>query len=269
MNKESEQVFGDQNKAEANAELFRQLSQRGSIMPSISRGYSMENRSFHSSDIHDTILTDQKAAVKVTKRLQNIPLCRLAAFNKPEILILLVGVIAATFNGVILPLFGLLVSRMITVFYEPPHEQKKHSLFWVIMFMVLGVGSLVVILAQDYFFAVAGCKLIQRIRLMCFKKVVHMEMGWFDEPGHSSGAIGARLSADAMTIRALVGDALGLLVQNIASAVAGLVIAFLASWQLSLIILILLPLIGINGYIEIKFMKGFSANTKVRSKTNE
>ena len=75
--------------------------------------------------------------------------------------------------------------------------------------------------------------LIQRIRLMIFEKLVHMEVGWFDEPGHSSGAIGARLSADAATIRGLVGDALGLLVQNIGSAVAALLIAFLASWQLA------------------------------------
>ena len=45
----------------------------------------------------------------------------------------------------------------------------------------------------------------------------------------TSGAIGARLSTDAASVRALVGDALGLLVQNIATAVASLVIAFDAS----------------------------------------
>jgi len=98
---------------------------------------------------------------------------------------------------------------------------------------------------------------------MCFEKVVNMEVSWFDEPEHSSGAIGARLSADAASVRALVGDALGLLVQNLATAIAGLLIAFLANWQLSLIILVLIPLMGLNGYIQIKFLKGFSADAKV------
>ena len=90
-----------------------------------------------------------------------------------------------------------------------------------------------------------------------------MEVGWFDEPEHSSGAIGARLSADAASVRALVGDALGLLVQNIATALAGLIIAFVASWQLAFILLVLVPLIGINGYIQMKFMKGSNADAKV------
>jgi len=48
-----------------------------------------------------------------------------------------------------------------------------------------------------------------------------MEVGWFDEAENSSGALSARLLADAALVRALVGDALGLLVQNSASALAG------------------------------------------------
>ncbi|PON83068.1 ABC transporter [Trema orientale] len=266
VNKELEQVAGYQNKIEANPEYLRQSSQEGLMIQSVSQGSSEGNSSCHSSGFpisnREATLKDLEVA-QVVEPLPSVPLSRLVALNKPEIPVLLIGVLAATVNGVILPLFGLLISIMIKIFYEPPHEQKKHSVFWAIMFVVLGIVSLLVIPTQDYFFAVAGCKLIKRIRLMCFEKVVHMEVGWFDEPGHSTGAIGARLSADAATIRALVGDALGLLVQNIGSAVAGLVIAFFASWQLAFIILLLLPLIGINGYIEVKFMKGFSANAKM------
>lgn len=91
-----------------------------------------------------------------------------------------------------------------------------------------------------------------------------MEVGWFDEPENSSGAIGSRLSADAASVRALVGDALGLLVQNIATALTGLIIAFVASWQLAFIVLVLVPLVGMNGYIQMKFMKGSSTDAKVK-----
>lgn len=91
-----------------------------------------------------------------------------------------------------------------------------------------------------------------------------MEVGWFDEPENSSGAIGARLSADAASVRALVGDALELLVQNIATALTGLIIAFVASWQLAFIVLVSVPLVGMNGYIQMKFMKGSSTDAKVK-----
>ncbi|XLR26049.1 hypothetical protein S83_053961 [Arachis hypogaea] len=91
-----------------------------------------------------------------------------------------------------------------------------------------------------------------------------MEVSWFDEADHSSGAIGSRLSTDATSVRALVGDALGLLVQNIATACTGLIIAFVASWQLALIIVVIAPLVGLNGYVQMKFLKGFSSDAKVR-----
>jgi ATP-binding cassette subfamily B (MDR/TAP) protein 1 len=52
-------------------------------------------------------------------------------------------------------------------------------------------------------------------------------------------------------------------VENAASAVAGVVIAFVASWQLALIVLALIPLIGVNGFLQVKFTKGFSKDAKV------
>ncbi|RZB55138.1 ABC transporter B family member 11, partial [Glycine soja] len=191
-----------------------------------------------------------------------VPLYRLASLNKPEIPVLLMGTVAAVLTGVILPVFSILLTKMISIFYEPHHELRKDSKVWAIVFVGLGAVSLLVYPGRFYFFGVAGSKLIQRIRKMCFEKVVHMEVSWFDEAEHSSGAIGSRLSTDAASIRALVGDALGLLVQNIATAIAALIIAFESSWQLALIILALVPLLGLNGYVQLKFLKGFSADTK-------
>ncbi|MCI81571.1 ABC transporter B family member, partial [Trifolium medium] len=49
-----------------------------------------------------------------------------------------------------------------------------------------------------------------------------MDVGWFDKTENSSGALGARLSTDAASIRMLVGDALGLLVQDISTVITAL-----------------------------------------------
>jgi ATP-binding cassette subfamily B (MDR/TAP) protein 1 len=194
-----------------------------------------------------------------------VSLYRLAYLNKPEIPVLIIGTIAAVLHGVILPVFGLLLSKMISIFYEPHDELRHDSKVWALIFVGLGVASLFIFPCRFYFFGIAGGKLIKRIRKMCFEKVVHMEVSWFDEAEHSSGAIGARLSTDAASIRALVGDALGLLVENIATAIAGLVIAFVASWQLALVILALVPLLGLNGFLQVKFLQGFSNDSKVCS----
>ncbi|XP_020696968.1 ABC transporter B family member 11 [Dendrobium catenatum] len=187
---------------------------------------------------------------------------RLAHINKPEALILLFGSVAAFFNGVLYPAYAILLSTMIRTFYEAPHKLKKDSIFWSTMYLVFGAVGLVAIPIRSYLFAIAGAKLIRRIRLMTFQKVVNMEIAWFDQIENSSGAISARLSTDAVALRSLVGDALAVLVQNISTLVCGLAVAFVASWQLTLIILALVPIISLNGIVRMKFNKGFSANAE-------
>ncbi|KAG2697841.1 hypothetical protein I3760_07G123900 [Carya illinoinensis] len=281
-NKESKHAVDDQNNLEITAESFRQSSirqsslqqksQRASILRSISRGSSVGSSSRKSFsvtfgvptglEVTDAAVTEQDTSSVVPQKSQEVPIRRLAYLNKPEIPVILVGTVAATVSGVVLPIFGLLISRVIKTFFEPPSEIKKDSKFWSLMFIVLGVAAFLSGPIRSYFFGVAGSKLIQRIRSMCFEKVVHMEVGWFDESEHSSGAIGARLSADAATVRTLVGDALAQIVQSIASVIAGLVIAFAASWEMALIILVLVPLLGVNGYTQRRSMRGFSADAK-------
>ncbi|KAL2236604.1 UNVERIFIED_CONTAM: ABC transporter B family member 11 [Sesamum indicum] len=274
-NRDPEQVDGKE-KSDVTMDSGQQSSQRMSFMRSISRGSSgIGNSSRHRSlsltfGLPVTVNVSESAvensdetSTKTTGRPPKVPIRRLAYLNKPEVPVLMAGAISAIANGAIMPIFGILISSVIKTFFETPHKLRKDSKFWALMFVVLGCASLIAYPARTYLFGVAGQKLIRRIRLMCFEKVVNMEVGWFDEPEHSSGMIGARLSADAATVRALVGDALAQIVQDLSSATVGLAIAFAASWQLALIILAMIPLIGLNGYVQIKFMKGFSADAKV------
>ncbi|KAL8232761.1 hypothetical protein R6Q57_002539 [Mikania cordata] len=237
------------NKSETENELKnKKISYRRSSSSSSSHlqpPESMENEA-----------TDQKTSKKV-------PLKRLACLNKPETPVLIMGSIAAIINGTIYPIYSILLSNMIKTFYKPPHEIKSDSKFWALMFLILGVVSFAVYPSRCYLFAVAGSKLIKRIRSLCFEKVINMEIGWFDEPENSTGAIGARLSTDAASVRGLVGDALAQIVQDLACVTFGLVIAFAACWQLALIILTLVPLMSANGYVQMRFMRGFSADLKL------
>lgn len=260
----------DQDRAVSLAESGRQFSQRNALPRSISRGRSLGHRHSFSMpfvlplglEIQDNSI-EPDTTESSSPHKHELPLLRLAYLNKPELPILILGVISAVFNGIILPLFGVLLSNMIETFYQPPEKLKKDSRIYAIMFVVLGFLSFLAMPARSYFFAVAGSKLIQRIRRMTFEKVVHMEMAWFDDSENSSGAIESRLSVDAAAFRSLVGDNLALLVQNIATLSIGLAIAFAANWQLSFIILGLIPLIGLNSWAQMVFMKGFSANAKI------
>ncbi|KAL4643326.1 hypothetical protein ACB092_02G084800 [Castanea dentata] len=238
-------------------------------MPELPRRNSSHHLSSKSLGVADAVSVQETTPAETTtpasaptKLPPEVSLYRLAHLNKPEIPVLLLGTIAAVANGLILPVHGILLSNTIKIFYEPEDKLYKDSIFWALTFIVLGVASLLAQPSRSYLFAIAGCKLIRRIRSKCFEKVVYMEVSWFDEAKHSSGALGARLSADAAFMRGVVGDALALLVQNIATAIAGMVIAFTANWLLALIIFVLLPLFGVRTYVEMKFMQRSSADAK-------
>ncbi|KAJ4788550.1 ABC transporter B family member 11 [Rhynchospora pubera] len=194
---------------------------------------------------------------------KNVPMRRLFALNKPEALVLLFGSIAASVHGVIFPIFSIVMSSSIKVFYEPPHQLLKDSRFWASMYVVLAGAAFISIPAEYFLFGVAGGKLIERIRSSTFKSVVHQEINWFDEPKNSSGSITARLSTDAVNVKRLVGDNLALNVQTLATVISGFLIAIIANWKLTLIILVVVPMVGLQGYFQVKFLKGFSANAKV------
>lgn len=112
-------------------------------------------------------------------------LARLAKLNKPETPQLLLGSVAACAHGVVWPVFGLFISKTITVMFEPPHDNddklRKDAKFWSLAYVGLGIITMMVVPVQNYFFGVAGAKLIQRIRCLSFEKIVHQEISWFDD----------------------------------------------------------------------------------------
>ncbi|XP_047095891.1 ABC transporter B family member 11-like [Lolium rigidum] len=194
---------------------------------------------------------------------RRVALSRLISLNKPEIPVILLGTVAAVISGALFPLLGLLISSSINSFHEQPHELRRDSRFWTLMYIAAGVASLISLPMEYYLFGLAGGKLVERIRSLSFERVVHQEISWFDNPTNASGTIGARLSVDASNIRRLIGDSLALIIRSTVTILAGFIIAMVSNWRLALIATVILPSGGLQGYLQIKFLEGFSSDAKV------
>lgn len=178
-------------------EVILSRRQRFSLKRSISRNSSVGGSSRHSFAVPFglidpmiiSVLEDDQGKESddngPDKTQQKVSMRRLAYLNKPELPVILLGTIAAVAHGVIFPGFGILMSSAIKIFFEPPHELRKDARFWAMMFIIVGISALIAIPLQQYLFGVAGAKLIQRIRSLSFKRVVHQEISYFDEPKNS------------------------------------------------------------------------------------
>ena len=70
-------------------------------------------------------------------------------------------------------------------------------IFFACMFIVIGVGDLILYGGTAYLFGLSGENLTLRLRRESIRKYLNLELAYFDSPFNSIGALTARLAADA------------------------------------------------------------------------
>ncbi|KAF2077589.1 hypothetical protein CYY_001130 [Polysphondylium violaceum] len=223
-------------------------------------------------DISDKVLdksaTETSGAVakidkKKKEKIPSIPLGRILKLNSKEWPFFLLGCIGAAINGAIMPVFSIIFSEFLTIFnstdIEVMKSDAKKMAGW---FMLLAGGAGLANFIQIYFFTGIGEKLTYRLRKMSFYSILCQDIGWFDMPENSTGILTANLATDSTLVQGMTSQRLGLLVQNVVTCVAGLVIAFISGWKLTLVILACVPVIAFAGKVEMDFFQGFSQKNK-------
>lgn len=81
--------------------------------------------------------TEEEKKVKVS-------LTRLLRYNRPEWPYLLLGSLAAATLGVMMPVFAIIFSSVLALFFEPDEDKAKAGVFmYAMLFCALGVGALI------------------------------------------------------------------------------------------------------------------------------
>ncbi|KAJ3360668.1 GTPase-activating protein [Kappamyces sp. JEL0680] len=86
-----------------------------------------------------------------------------------------------------------------------------------------------------------------RVREEYLKAVLRQDIGWFDSIG--AGEVAVRITSDTLLIQDSIGEKLPIAAAQFATFVSGFVIAFYKSWQLTLVLLCVVPFVGVTGGI--------------------
>src|SRR4051794_1832914 len=96
----------------------------------------------------------------------------------------------------------------------------------------------------------------KRLRRRTFAHMIKQEIAWFDEEDNNTGGLTTKLATDATLVQGMLGARLASMLQSSVSMIAGLVIAFLAGWLMTLVVLACVPFIMLAGALQMKTLKG-------------
>uniref|UniRef100_A0A803T588 ABC-type xenobiotic transporter n=1 Tax=Anolis carolinensis TaxID=28377 RepID=A0A803T588_ANOCA len=114
-------------------------------------------------------------------------------------------------------------------------------------FIAIGFSVLALTWIQIWTFVTSSARQTARIRDKFFFAVLHQEMAWFDST--QIGTLNTRLTDDINTIHGGIGDKICIIVQLFSTLLAGIIIAFVHGWKLTLVILSVSPLLVASGAI--------------------
>ncbi|XP_005723703.1 bile salt export pump [Pundamilia nyererei] len=211
----------------------------------------------------DTNIKSENQQNDVEEHVEPAPVARILKYNQQEWPYMLLGSLGAAVNGSVNPIYAILFSQILGTFaIQDLNEQRKQINGICVLFCIVAVASFISQFLQGYSFAKSGELLTRRLRKVGFQAMLKQEIGWFDNPINSPGALTTRLATDASMVQGATGSQIGMIVNSVTSIGVSFIIAFYFSWKLTLVILCFLPLIGLSGVFQAKMLTGFANEDK-------
>ncbi|KPI82566.1 p-glycoprotein, partial [Leptomonas seymouri] len=124
----------------------------------------------------------------------------------------------------------------------------------------IGIGMFVVCSGHVLCWTIAASRQVARIRLRYFQAVLRQDVGWHDK--HSPGELTARMTGDTRVIQNGINDKLSQGMMNGAMGILGFVFGFVFCWELTLVMLGMMPFIAVMAAIVGSFVAKMTEQTR-------
>ena len=212
--------------------------------------------------------TIENERIKSIAKTYKTPWLRLFTFNSGEMWAYIPGVLAAALYGSAMPAFAFLLGDAMKAMYSVEDLEELGRLVNknALMFVIVGVVVMVFSTVQSGSFSFIQGHFVKRVRHRLFAKFMEEDIEFHDDPENTPGKLTAALQSYAEKMSAFTGNCMSVNVQAITSLVLGMVVAFLASPELTGLLFATVPVLVIAGMLEFAVYLGVNARTSDDSK---
>ncbi|CAH2096059.1 unnamed protein product [Euphydryas editha] len=236
-------------------EMFKASELFDIKQPSVSNGIDNANTSLPKLSETSRIIMNSKDKIsekstEVTSDLKkrqaktSLSFWQVLILNAPEWQSIIFGSLCSIIGGFSMPLFivafGDLFGSMAN--HDPAYLIGKVKIISSIC-VCIGFATGLSHLIETYSFGKAGAYLTERLRLQMFTHFLCQDVAYFDDRANSTGALCARLSAEAAYVQGATGQRIGVLLQAVGSVGLALLLAVWFQWRVVLVALAFLPVI--------------------------
>lgn len=218
------------------------------------------------SSVPDTIETETEEAILPDA----VPMARLWKMSRPDLKFLFIGAVGAAVNGSTFPVWGVLLTKATVLFFNIELSRSAmlaEARWWAIAFALLGLVFAISMVLQNWGFSVANERLTKRLRILGFSAIIRQEIAYFDVESNSSGALTTRLATDVALIQSMTSEMLNRNLVTLFTLGVAFTIAFIYSWEMTLILLASFPFLAIGSYIQMQAFNG-TVSTKVANSSD-
>ena len=167
-----------------------------------------------------------------------------------------------------MPIFAILFGDVVDVLSgcpagSPPDcltTKRQQLLLYSLLFVALGVGTFILSFIQNFCFVLAGERLVMRLRYEYFRSLLRQDVEFFDK--NKTGELTARLSGDVILIQNGTSDKIGMGLFYCSQMATAVIIAFVYSWNMTLVVLSITPLMVVAGMFQTSMLSKNSVESQ-------
>ena len=188
-----------------------------------------------------------------------------AAFNRSEVWLMLLGLIFSVIAGAGNPTQSIFFAKSIVSLSLPPamYATLRHDAnFWSLMYLMLAIVQFFAYTVMGISFAFCSERLVHRARDRAFRTMLRQDISWFDREENSAGALTSFLSTETTHLAGMSGSTLGTILVVSTTLIAAISLACAIGWKLALVCTSTIPLLLACGYLRFYMLGKFSERAK-------